>query len=110
MQNQLPRFQLWPLPGSDLIPVDIFGVRAIRTGRGVYGRYLGDAIDQALVPAQPLAAIGAGIKMRLELARGRRRPPRARATLDARRYQGVEFFSIDVFVRATRQSRKLSNF
>ena len=110
MQDQLASLDLGPVAGSDFVPTDALGNGALRTGYARCGWDMGDAVDQAFIAAQPFAAFPAGIKMRLEFACSRRRAPSADATFVPRRYQGIEFLSVDMFVRAAPQSRTFSNF
>ena len=111
MQDQLPHFQLWPEPGDDFVPVDILCAGATRAAGWICGWYMRDAIDQSLISAQPFEAIRAGLQMQLKFADySGQWPFSARRTFGASRHQGIEFFTVDVFVRATSQSRKLSNF
>ena len=98
MLDQLRRFEFWPVPRCQFMPVDVVSLGTIRARGRAFGSHNRDTVNQEPVLPDLLAAIEAGANMKLRCAQFLTRKLRSnRPCFGARGHERVQLVVVDVF-------------
>src|SRR5262249_36342457 len=109
MLDQLRRFEFWPVPRCQFMPVDVVSLGTIRARGRAFGSHNRDTVNQEPVLPDLLTAVEAGANMKLRCAQFLTRELRSNTPcFGARGHERVQFVVVDVFSQRAYQGETLS--